>query len=332
MSSYPGRAVDSGALRGVLAERYGLSGDAASRDLGGFNLNLLVDGELVVRVYYPWVSGARVTAIQRARAALQEACLPFATTVSTLEGEGWATVAGRVVEVERYIAGGENMDLDSGLETGLPLLGRIHGVLAGQDLGEAAADAPHANHVASGEALMWAERGNAAIRRCDPSVEAHRTAERGEALARELAEVEAELPSQLVHGDFWDNNVLFHDGKVVLILDLDFMGIRPRVDDLALTLYYTNSTLGTGYLSADRQARLAKLVDAYDTGLATHLSAAERNALPFALARTILFMFKHIARMEDADRVRREVGTIHADVEWSLALLDEAAQWRTAFA
>ena len=39
---------------------------------------------------------------------------------------------------------------------------------------------------------------------------------------------------QLVHGDFWDDNGLFREGRIVLVTDLDFMGVRPRVDDLAL--------------------------------------------------------------------------------------------------
>jgi Ser/Thr protein kinase RdoA (MazF antagonist) len=65
------------------------------------------------------------------------------------------------------------------------------------------------------------------------------------AVAEELAELvtQAEtrlvsrLPRQLVHGDFWDNNVLFRGGRVVLLADFDFLGERARIDDLALTLH-----------------------------------------------------------------------------------------------
>ena len=52
----------------------------------------------------------------------------------------------------------------------------------------------------------------------------------------------APLPRQLVRGNLWDNNVFFRAGRPVLVTDLDFMGKRLRIDDLALTLYYTNST------------------------------------------------------------------------------------------
>ena len=97
-----------------------------------------------------------------------------------------------------------------------------------------------------------------------------------------------QLPRQLVHGDFWDNNVLFHKDRVVLVADLDFMGERLRIDDLALVLYYTNSTFWDDPLSDDRMRKLRGLVDAYDSGLTDHLTSAERAALPLALARTPL--------------------------------------------
>lgn len=73
-------------------------------------------------------------------------------------------------------------------------------------------------------------------------MEANRAELRLAAVAEELAELVAEteaglvprLPRQLVHGDFWDNNVLFRRGRPVLLADFDFMGERARIDDLAL--------------------------------------------------------------------------------------------------
>jgi Ser/Thr protein kinase RdoA (MazF antagonist) len=35
------------------------------------------------------------------------------------------------------------------------------------------------------------------------------------------------MPSKLVHGDFWDNNVLFRHGRPVLLADFDFIGNGP---------------------------------------------------------------------------------------------------------
>ena len=70
------------------------------------------------------------------------------------------------------------------------------------------------------------------------------------------------------------DNVLFREGRIVLVTDLDFMGVRPRVDDLALTLYYANSTLSGDQLSDARVHRLRGLVDAYDNGLTVPLTGA----------------------------------------------------------
>ena len=53
----------------------------------------------------------------------------------------------------------------------------------------------------------------------------------------------------------------------MLVADLDFMGERARIDDLALTLYYTNSTFTDDQTSDTRIRRLRTLVDAYDSGL-----------------------------------------------------------------
>ena len=75
-------------------------------------------------------------------------------------------------------------------------------------------------------------------------------------MGRKVADAERDivpaLPRQLVHGDFWDNNVFFRDNRVVLVTDFDFMGERARIDDLALTLYYTNSTFSEDPVSEDR--------------------------------------------------------------------------------
>jgi homoserine kinase type II len=132
-------------------------------------------------------------------------------------------------------------------------------------------------------------RGVERIRGWDPTA-----AERGLAgVAEELAGLVSQaevglvvrLPRQLVHGDFWDNNVGFREGRPVLVADFDFMGERARIDDLALTLWCARCDLGAEGGPVQDQARLGRLVDRYDAGLDLRLSAAERTALPLAMAR-----------------------------------------------
>ena len=323
----------------MLRASYELPWDGVPVDLGGSNnLNLHLpsdDGGDVARIYAPWTSPERLEAIQRARQALTDAGLPFAHTMTARDGGTWIGCEDRVIEVERYVAG-DSMDIDGGLRDGMTVLGRIHTVLSEVDAGIAGRAAPFPNHVDPEHALVWTRAGTATIRAREPTSEERRAADLADVLAAELRDSELGLarvvPRQLVHGDFWDNNVLFRDGEIVVILDLDFMGERARIDDVALTLYYTNSTLGDGFGSSERIALLASLVDAYDRGLDQKLSGTERAALPYALARTVLCFVGMIPSIDDRARARRLVREITADLEWSLDVVRTPERWQSAFA
>jgi hypothetical protein len=66
------------------------------------------------------------------------------------------------------------------------------------------------------------------------------------------------------------------------------MAERARTDDLALTLYCADTDFGLT-TSADRIAALQPLVRAYASGLDNTLTGAERQALPWAIARQPLW-------------------------------------------
>lgn len=139
------------------------------------------------------------------------------------------------------------------------------------------------------------------------------------------------LHQQLVHGDFWNNNVLFLDGGVSMVLDLDFMGFRPRIDDLALTLYYTRSDYLGPLDQAERLPWMARIVNASDSGLDEPLTDEERRALPFALARMILYGLRYIAASSDDEAVQGQVRGDAPDVDWSLDLVRSPEPWQEAF-
>ncbi len=134
---------------------------------------------------------------------------------------------------------------------------------------------------------------------------------------------------QLVHGDFWDNNVLFRSGRVAAVLDLDFLGHRPRVDDLALTLFFADQTLLPG--PDERIPLLRELIDHYDSGLDQPLTPEERAAVPAALARQQLWVFGHVAWLDEKP-AKSLVEVMVGEVRRSLPIAHDLPAWRAAFA
>lgn len=221
------------------------------------------------------------------------------------------------------------------LEAGLPTLGRIHTLLCTLAVSEDGRRAPASNTIDSRVALAGTRHGLRRLRGWDPSPAELRLAAGSEELAYLVDRAERgiePLPRQLVHGDVWDNNVLFRDGRIVLVADLDFVAERSRIDDLALTLYYTNSTFHDDQVSNTRIRRLRALVDAYDRGLDEPLSAAERAALPLALARAPLCFIAMIARVDSDVGARRLAAEMTRDVSWALAIVRDLDRWQRSFA
>lgn len=336
----PFRAVPTPELLAVAREGYGLLPAGQKTDLGGINLNLEMDdpagARYVLRVYSPWVTADRVRFVQLVRGTLRAAGLPFTETVATGDGETVLEVGGRAVEVERFVPG-TRMDEETQLETGMVMLGRVHDELAGLHLSQPHANAEYPNHVASSVAIDWAQGAAAVVSSWSDATNAERDAAIGmvrlaEALAPLEAELDGELPRQLVHGDFWDNNVLFDDeGRITAVLDLDFAGVRPRIDDVALTFYYTTSGMKRDEVDAAHLRRLRRALDAYDSTASPKLSEAERLALPLALARTVLFSARYIVEVKEQATKREILGEITTDIKWSCALVESARAAQDAF-
>lgn len=332
------RAAASPELTELLRRSYGIARPETVRDLGGgYNLNLLVrDGpdELVVRVYNTWVPQERLTAIQQVREHLR-ACslLPVAPLRRTLTGEGFSVLGTRLVEVERFLPVDAHMSTWPTLLVGLPVLGRLHNALGELMAPTAAAHAPWANHIPAARIVEETSPAIAALRELNLTSAQTRHVESAERLAAALLDAHrragVELPLQLVHGDYWDNNVGLSAANVVMIGDFDFMGARPRVDDLALTLFFTNEHFGRRDTSSERLARLRVLVDRYDVVLTRPLSLEERAALPFAIARSPLSFVRDIAYQGHAalDELTALRGP---EWEWGLGVI-ESPQWLEAF-
>ena len=336
------RATPSLELFKALYDCYEIDGGEDIFDLGGSsNLNLLVSNgfrQYVLRVYRPYVTETRLGDIHLVRRELNARGVPCPEVVATRYGQPWIMLDGRLVEVEHYVEHDADMDSWERLETGLPILGKIHTILRDIKVSADTRRPLFANHIEPHDALNRTLHGTRRIREWDnPSPAELRLADAAEELAHLVSSAEldlvAALPRQLVHGDFWDNNVFFRDGRVVLVTDFDFMGERARIDDLALTLYFTCLKYPENRLSDDRLRRLRGLVDAYDSGLDDPLTGAEREALPLAIARQPLWSVGGwVALLDDEGSARRHAAEIGWDVEWALRIVCEIDRWQAAFA
>jgi Ser/Thr protein kinase RdoA (MazF antagonist) len=328
-------------LRRALRDHWGLSGFAEAVDLGGSSsLNLLVgdaDRRYVVRVHRLHVTHGRLGAVHQARGALLAGGVPCAPLVATLQGAGWVNVEGRLVEAEAYVGHDAVMDSWKRLETGMALLAQVHNRLRDLEVGQEGRRPRFANHLASADVASSVRRGVQRIRGWELTPAERRLAALAEELAELVTQAEAgliaRLPRQLVHGDFWDNNVGFRGERPVLVADFDFMGERARIDDLALTLHCARSDLDVGGGPAQERARLGRLVDSYDVGLDLRLSAGERAALPLAMVRQPLSSIGGwVARLDDQAAARRHAASVAPELVAARQLMAELGRWQDAFA
>ncbi len=141
------------------------------------------------------------------------------------------TFEGRLVEVKAYVDHDAVMDGRQRLEAGMALLAHTHNLLRYLEVAEEGHRPRFANHLESVDVAAAVRRGVERIRRWDPTAAERRLA----AVAAELAELVtqaeaglvARLPRQLVHGDVWDNNVLFRHGRRCCWLTSSSWGSGP---------------------------------------------------------------------------------------------------------
>lgn len=320
------RPSASSELLAFIEANWGLRWTADPVDLGGsVNLNVLVESgrqRFVGRVYRSHVTPQRLESIQVISRHLAASGLPFAAPVSTLAGLGWADFGGQLVEVEPFVAtDGRMNDLDR-LRCALPLLGQIHSTIRhAPEL--SVPDPVFANHLSAKLAAGATANGTARIRSWDTTPAEERLASEADALAAQLSELSQEcrdLPLQLVHGDYWDNNVLFVGDEIALVTDLDFLGCRPRVDDLALTLYFTSQDIVD---VTSVPGLLRDLVGLYESGLDEPLSEGELLALPLALARQPLWSIGvWVAGLDDELAARAHLAGTADGLRWGAAVAE----------
>ncbi len=231
------RATPSLELLQALSDYYGFNCGNEVVDLGGSsNLNLLVgdtDRRYVLRAYRPYVTEDRLTDIQFVRHELSTHGINCSKIVSTLSGQSWIVFDDRLVEVEHYVESDAGMDSWERIQIGLPVLGMIHTILRDVEVSAEAKFPVFANYIEPHQALNKTLQGTRRVRGWNCSLDEQRLADAAEELADFVSKAERDLimrlPRQLVHGDFWNNNVFFRGGHVALVADFDLWGSGPEL-------------------------------------------------------------------------------------------------------
>ncbi len=328
------RAASSVELEELLRRSWSVRPLGPDSDLGGSsNLNLLVGDGLtryVARVYRPFVTAERLAVIQAVRRRLSDGGLPVVESIPTLEGHPWSVLDDRLVEVEPFVASTGRMHDMTSVTAGLQLLGRIHAIVGNGEMRDQSTRPQFANCLAIEDAITSVRRGTNRIRGWNPTRIEADLADTADWIAQQLVELESRIEggrqAQFAHGDYWDNNVLFDKGRVVLITDFDFSGCRPRVDDISLTLYFVS--LDITDLIEDQEP-LDALIRAYDSGAEEPLSEEERRRLPLAMARQALWSIGvWVALLDDEAAARRHLAGSARALRWSRRLTGTLAAGR----
>ncbi|HVX46106.1 MAG TPA: phosphotransferase, partial [Mycobacteriales bacterium] len=252
-----------------IAAAFGLPEPTAHTDLSaGWTTNLRLEvpgrGSLIARVHTR-TTADRLTALQHARRAVAAAGVPAVPPISPPDFIELAD--GSLVELEPYVEWDAKMNTVPLLEKGFGVLARTHDALRKSTIPDAGRTAPRANHITAEVAAEATHQGAARMRgwgdltmaRFADRVERHIDAVSAAELPLQAAQLR-----QVVHGDFWDDNVLFRDGELAVLLDFDFMAERPRIDDLALTVYFFLLEPGRALPTAADRAQVRRFVEAYD--------------------------------------------------------------------
>lgn len=323
------QSTDTRLVERVGAE-YGIPVGSWRQLTSGWTTNLYVDPGFVVRLHPADTSPARLLAMQAARRAVLDAGIPAVPPLSTSDGRTFVSLPdGRSAEVERYVSWNGRMNTVARLETGFALLARVHDALRAAPLPAAADTAPRANHIAASLAAEATHRGADRIRSWrDPALSAFADAVTAHIDA--VSAAEPPLPEQLVHGDFWDDNVLFRGAEPVVLLDFDFMAKRPRIDDLALTSYFYFLQPGKPPPGSAARRQLRRFVDAYDSAAVVPLSATERAALPLAIARQPAWSVgRWVVELAEPAAIEHATSVV-AELPVAQAILAELPAWQAA--
>jgi homoserine kinase type II len=335
----PSRVAASAAVVESVVAAFSLRRPVHWADLGGeWTTNLRLDfaegSTLVARVHRAATTPERLRAVQTARAAVRDAGLPVPAPVPGPDGDDFACLPdGTLAEVEEHVVWDEPMKAFPLLRTGFATLARLHDVLRTLRLPHPVHSPPHATYLDPERAVDGVRRGALRMRGWgDPRLAAlaDDVQRHGEEIARREEPLRHDQVRQVVHGDFWDANVLFRGRHLVGLLDFDFLGERDRIEELALTLWFHLLEPGN-HPPGDRQVQqVRELVDTYDRAAGVKLTDAERERLPLAIARQPAWMAGSWIPALDDPRARAQAAELAARLPTAQSILSDLSRWTGA--
>lgn len=335
------RATATPGLIEVVRTAWHIGEVAEIVDLGGtYNLNLRLRterGNVVLRVYRPWVRPDRLAFVQSVRDGLRRHGLPVQTVMPTAEGSRSIMANHRLVEIESWWPDDGGTDSATRNMAAAGLLGPLHTALRmiGSDF--PLVPAPVSNALPPDifdEWLAQTSRAITGVPGSDATARALRACRDAASIARGARRIARPvLPRQLVHGDYGHGNVRFTGDTPSMIVDFDFLDTGERIADLADLAFGPHWMAPFGQLDrppADRDwDAVASLIRQYDAASDEPLSDDEIAALPVAMAMVPLTWIAASWLQTDAVSAVNIVAPELATAAWLLRHHgDLARHWR----
>lgn len=302
------RAEPGAALHAALAKQYWLGAVHHARDIGGtYNLNLQLHttrGEYVVRVHRPWVTGERLALLHLIRSELAAKQLPVPLPLRTSGGATMIEHRGRLVEVEPFVGHDSVADTWECYVAGFAMLSRLHQALLPFSAQLKATPPLVSNYGTLEQLTAWTSNTREQVQRIAPTAaNALAVCDAALALLRTLqaaALCMSPLPPAPTHGDYGGDNLLFRQAQIAAIVDWDFTGVRPRVFDLAYSLYWMFHRLQPHALPEHWQWQtVPHMLAAYNAAAWQPLTADELHTLPLVMAQVPLYWIAEAGWLAD---------------------------------
>ena len=334
------RAAFSPALIEAVREAWGLGAIAELAELadvgGTYNLNVRLQtdrGDVVMRVYRPWVGPERLAAVQALRESLWQIGMPVITPLVRPDGSAMLVWGDRLIEIEPWVSSDGGADSWERYQAAAVQLGSLHGALREVRLPLPFVGAPVSNVLSDVVFDDWLRRTRRAVMLTPESLlrfAALHALDDAERLRSSLRAVPRHDPLlHLTHGDFGHENVRFFGPSPVAVLDFDFADWRDRLTDVAYLSYWMFEQLQWDRPAAARDwSQVSGIIRGYGTTSGIPLTREEIRSLPLAMATIPLNWIAEAWLMDDPVAALGLVMPQLATVHWMLANHDAlAAAW-----